>query len=390
MRTLDIKATNVFERTNEALNNTDIRFIVEQGGSRSSKSYSICQLLIIYCLTNPNKIVSIVRKTFPSLKGSIMRDLFEVMNVFGVYNKNKHNKTDSVYTFDNGSIIEFFSSDDEQKLRGRKRDILFVNEANDISFEEFTQLNIRTTDKLIFDFNPSDNFSWLYDLISREDSILIKSTYKDNPFLGENQIKEIENLINYDESYYRVYCLGERGTGKTTIYTHWKYIDSFPETKQRIYGLDFGFSHACALIECNFNDDSVYVRELIYKSGLTSDDLINEIKLLGINNHDEIIADSARPEMIEDIRRAGYNIKPAIKNVLEGIDSVKSIKLFIEKTSLNLIKELSSYKWKTKGDIVLNEPVKLWDDAADATRYAIHWYKKKNISANPAYKRIYY
>jgi phage terminase large subunit len=380
-KTLNIQATTVFEKTNDAINNPNIRFLIHQGGTRSSKTYSICQILVIYCLTNPNKIVSIIRKTFPSLRASVMRDLFEVMDTLGVYTQKNHNKTENLYKFDNGSIIEFFSADDEQKLRGRKRDILWVNEANDINFEEFTQLNIRTTDKLIFDFNPSDNFSWLYDLISREDAVLIKSTYKDNPFLGESQIKEIENLINYDISYYNIYCLGERGTGKTTIWTNWKYYDIKPETKTRIYGLDFGFRHSTALVECNFIDDSVYVKEKLYKEGLTSGDLIREMESLQISKTDDIICDSARPDIIEDLRRSGYKVNMAIKNVLEGIDSVKSIGLYVDKYSLNLIKEISSYKWKTNGDIVLNEPVKLWDDAADALRYAVHWYKIKNIKA---------
>jgi phage terminase large subunit len=391
MATLDIKHTNVFTRSLEALNNTDVRFIIEQGGSRSSKTYSLCQMIIVYCLTTPNKIISIIRKTFPTLRGTVMRDFFEVMNELNLYQVNQHNKTENIYRFPNGSMVEFFGADNEQKLRGRKRDILWINEANELNFEEFTQLNMRTTEKLIFDFNPSENFHWLYDLIMRKESVLIHSTYKDNPFLGESQINEIEELINYDESYYRIYALGEKGAAKTTIYTHWKYFEGDIETADMtIYGVDFGYNHPNCLIECKFKGNDVYVKELIYQSGLTSDDLVQRIKDLNIDKRLEIICDGARPEMIEDIKRAGFNAKVAIKEVKKGIDSVKSSGLFIDKSSVNLIKEIGSYKWKTDGDIILDEPVKKYDESMDAMRYAIHWWKVKNRKANKDLFRIHY
>ena len=386
---LELKTTTIFSKSKEALYNDKIRFIIEQGGSRSSKTYSICQLLIVYALTTDNKIVSIVRKSFPSLRGSVMRDFFEIMKDLDIYSESKHNKSENLYTFDTGTIIEFFSIDDEQKLRGRKRDILWINEANEINFEEYTQLNLRTTEKLIFDFNPSDNFHWLYDLISREESILIKSTYKDNPFLTKSQVIEIENLINVDESYYRIYALGEKGTGKTTIYTHYKMYEEEPEFKEMVYGLDFGYNHPTSLVQCLFLDNKIWVKELIYRSGLTTTDLINEMKSLNLNLRKEIICDSARPEIIEELKRNGFMAKGAIKEVKAGIDTVKSSELYIQKGSLNLLKELSSYKWKTNGDIVLDEPVKVFDDAVDALRYAAHWWKIKNKNNGIDYLRFY-
>ena len=386
---LELKTTTIFSKSKEALYNDKIRFIIEQGGSRSSKTYSICQLLIVYALTTDNKIVSIVRKSFPSLRGSVMRDFFEIMKDLDIYSESKHNKSENLYTFDTGTIIEFFSIDDEQKLRGRKRDILWINEANEINFEEYTQLNLRTTEKLIFDFNPSDNFHWLYDLISREESILIVSTYKDNPFLTKSQITEIENLINVDESYYRIYALGEKGTGKTTIYTHYKMYEEEPEFKEMVYGLDFGYNHPTSLVQCQFLDNKIWVKELIYRSGLTTTDLINEMKSLNLNLRKEIICDSARPEIIEELKRNGFMAKGAIKEVKAGIDTVKSSELYIQKGSLNLLKELSSYKWKTNGDIVLDEPVKVFDDAVDALRYAAHWWKVKNKNSGIDFLRFY-
>lgn len=390
MKDLDIKVTKVFDKNYESFNNPKIRFIINQGGSRSSKTYSLCQMLIVYCLTNPGKLVSIIRKTFPSLRGSVMRDFFEVLNELELYNQSEHHKTENMYNFSNGSSVEFFAADDEQKLRGRKRDICWVNESNELSLEEFTQLNMRTSSKLIFDFNPSENFHWLYDLVSREESVLIKSTYKDNPFLEDSLIKEIEGLIKYDESYYKIYALGERGTGKSTIYTHWKYYENKPDVKETIYGLDFGYNHPTAMIECNFVDNSVYVKEVIYNINLTSSDLVERLNNLNINKNREMICDSARPEIIEDLRRSGYNAKQAIKNVKEGIDSVKSIDLYIHKESLNIVKEISAYKWKSNGDVLIDEPVKVYDDGMDAMRYSIHWYKSRNKKSNPNLFRIRY
>ena len=390
MAELTIKQTPVFNWNYDALNDDKIRFIINQGGSRSSKTYSLCQMIIVYCLTTPNKMVSVIRKTFPTLRGTVMRDFFEVMNELDLYSQAHHHKTENIYHFPNGSQVEFFGADNEQKLRGRKRDILWINEANELNFEEFTQLNMRTTEKLIFDFNPSENFHWLYDLISRPESILIHSTYKDNPFLGDSQVQEIENLIMYDESYYKIYALGEKGTGKTTIYTHYKHYEQLPDIKDTVYGLDFGFNHPTALIEMNWIDNTCYVKEIIYKEGLTSMDLIKLMDELLVDKKKEIACDSARPEIIEDLRRKGYNAKPAIKDVKDGIDSVKSSQLFIHKESLNLIKEIASYKWKTNGDLILDEPVKKYDDAMDAMRYAIHYWKSKNKKGDNNVYRIRY
>jgi phage terminase large subunit len=389
-KSLELQHTPVFTRNFDALNDEKVRFIINQGGSRSSKTYSLCQMMIVYCLTTPNKMVSIIRKTFPTLRSTVMRDFFEVMRDLDLYEVSSHHKTENIYNFPNGSQVEFFGADNEQKLRGRKRDILWLNEANELNFEEFTQLNMRTSDKLIFDFNPSENFHWLYDLISRPEATLIHSTYKDNPFLPDSQVKEIENLIQYDESYYKIYALGEKGTGKTTIYTHWKHYEHLPEIKETYYGLDFGFNHPTALIEVNLTDDICYVREIIYKEGLTSSDLIKMMDELQISKKKEIICDYARPEIIEDLRRKGYNAKNAIKDVKDGIDSVKSSGLFIHKESINLLKEVSSYKWKVNGDIVLDEPVKVYDDAMDAMRYAIHYWKSKNKKGDNNVYRIRY
>lgn len=318
-----------------------------------------------------------------------MRDFFEVLMDLGIYKKTQHNKSENLYRFQNNSMVEFFSVDDEQKLRGRRRDILWCNEANEITFEQFQQLNMRTTTKLFFDFNPSDNYHWLYDLLERPESVKIHSTYKDNPFLPASLIREYDNLHQIDEGFYRIYSLGERATTKTTIFTNWsEFSEPFPSTKETIYGLDFGFTAPTALIECNFHDNFCYVRELIYEKSLTSNDLIQKLKTLNISKNKEMVCDSARPEIIEDLRRNGFNARNANKSIIDGINSVKLYKLLIESESVNLIKELKNYKWKTNGDLILDEPVKIWDHGIDALRYAIHSYKLKNTLTDKSFYRI--
>lgn len=373
-----IKATRVFQKNYEAFYNDKNRFIINVGGSRSSKTYSLCQLLIIHCLNNPKTIVSIVRKTFPTLRATVYRDMVEILREMNIYQENAHNKTENIYNFENGSYIQFFSCDDEQKLRGRQHDIVWCNEANELDFEDFQQLNMRTTGKMIFDFNPSDLFSWLNTLLERDNAVKIHSTYKDNPFLNDNQINEIEALKDVDENYYKIYALGLPATAKSTIFTHWKQISSIPEKAKANYkyGLDFGYTHPSAITKIYQFENEFYVEEILYEAKLTAQDLVARLPQLGISKSDEIYADYARPEMIADIRKAGYNIKEANKSVKEGIDWIKSNQLFILDTSVNLIKELKTYKYKTNGDQVLEEPVKANDDLCDSTRYGCIAFKK--------------
>ena len=379
MATLNLEHTPVFKRNWELLYDESIRFIFNQGGSRSSKTYSLCQLIIVYCLMNENKGVSIIRKSFPSLRASIMRDFFQIMKELNIYDERNHSKTEHIYNFDNGSWIEFFSADDEQKLRGRKRDILFCNEGNELKFDEFNQLVMRTTGKILVDFNPSDTEHWIYDIIKQDNSALIKSTYKDNPFLGKEQIEYIENLINVDENYYKVYALGERPISQSRIYSHFKQYIDLPQFDDFCYGLDFGYNHPSALILTRFKDNKVFVEELIYESKLTTSDLIKMMLDLKLDRNKPIYCDSARPEVIEEIRRAGfYKATTAKKNVKEGIDKVKSMEIFIHSESLNIWKEHKLYSWKSIKDVILDEPVKENDDALDALRYAVYSHLKSN------------
>lgn len=372
---MEIKGTIIFRKNWDFIKG-DRRFGINQGGSRSSKTYSLCQVVIVYCLTNPGKLVSVIRKSFPSLRATVMRDFFEVMNEVGIYDRKCHNKTDNMYTFPNGAAVEFFSADDEQKLRGRKRDIAWCNEANELLYDDFLQLNLRTTDKLIVDYNPSDASSWIYELEDQE-SVTIKSTYRDNPFLDKSIIKQIEDLKFKDDALYQIYALGERAASRKNIYSNWNFISSRPEKFQEfVYGLDFGFNHPSSLVKVYYYEDQIFIETLIYESYLTTSDLINRMHELDVDQNTEIMCDWARPEIIQELKEAGFYAMNAKKSVKEGIDTVKTFHVYLSEEDVNLRKEYDNYMWRKVGDRILDEPVKQWDDAMDAIRYAVMQIKK--------------
>jgi len=366
---MEIKSTVIFEKNYEALNDPAIRFVINEGGSRSSKTYSLCQLVIIYCLQNNNKVVSIIRKTFPALRATVMRDFIEILKDLGIYSLEDHNKSEHIYTFPNGSIVEFFSVDDEQKIRGRKRDIAWCNEANELYFDDFTQLNMRTESKLIFDYNPSESSSWLYEL-PMEESILIKSTYKDNPFLPQSIRSQIEDLKRTDEALYQIYALGEKAISKSNIYSNWTFIPHRPARfVNYVYGLDFGYNHPTALMRVYWCDNDIYIEPVIYESYLTTPMLIDKMQSFNVEKTITIVADYARPEIIAELNNAGYDVQNANKVVKKGIDNIKTFGVFCQDDKA-IRKEYENYKWKKVGDMITDEPVKMWDDAMDAIRYA--------------------
>jgi phage terminase large subunit len=366
---MEIKSTVIFEKNYEALNDQGIRFVINEGGSRSSKTYSLCQLVIIYCLQNNNKVVSIIRKTFPALRATVLRDFIEILKELNIYSVEDHNKSEHIYTFPNGSIVEFFSVDDEQKIRGRKRDIAWCNEANELYFDDFTQLNMRTESKLIFDYNPSESTSWLYEL-PMEESILIKSTYKDNPFLPQSIRAQIEDLKRTDEALYQIYALGEKAISKSNIYSNWSFIPHRPARfVNYVYGLDFGYNHPTALMRVYWCDNDIYIEPVIYESYLTTPMLIDKMQSFNVEKTVTIVADYARPEIIAELNNAGYDVQNANKVVKKGIDNIKTFGVLCQDDKA-IRKEYENYKWKKVGDMITDEPVKMWDDAMDAIRYA--------------------
>lgn len=350
------------------------RITINQGGTRSGKTYSIIQVICEYCYLNTNSgaVITIVRKTLPSLKGSAYRDFLEILNKEGWYEEEAHNKSEMTYILF-GNLIEFISVDQPQKIRGRKRNVCFINEANELTWEDFFQLNIRTTDKMILDYNPSDEFHWIYDqLQTRNDADFFITSYKDNPFLEKELIDEIELLKLADDNYWKVYGLGERGASTETIYTHWQLCKTIPMRGEIFYGQDFGFNVASATVLIEIWENAAYIHQVIYETKLTTADLIERYKSVDISKTLEIYCDNAEPKTIEELCRAGYNAMPADKDVLEGIRKVKGMPIYVTQESTELIKEIKNYKWKVdKNGKVLDEPVKFNDHAMDAMRYGV-------------------
>jgi phage terminase large subunit len=373
MRTAKIKYTDVFEWNLEAYQKKTYRVIANQGSTRSGKTYSISQLLALYIPHTEKVTISVVSPSLPHLKRGARRDILQILEDAQIYSDEAFNKTDNVYHYPNGSYIEFFGAEDAGKVRGPGRDILYINEANLLPHSIYQQLALRTKQTIFLDFNPVDEASWVYDVADKEGNKLIHSTYKNNPFLPKEQVAEIESLRDADDNMWKVFGLGERGKSQEIIYTHWKQ-GPFPTDSEVVYGLDFGYSVPTALIKVGFKENQTFAHEMLYETKLTTNDLIERLKGLDIKRSDEIFCDAAEPKTIEELIRAGFNAKPAEKDVYAGIQKVKSQPLTITPESTNLIKEIRSYKWKTDKDGKVHpdeSPVKMWDHGCDAMRYAI-------------------
>jgi phage terminase large subunit len=367
-----INATPVFYKNLEAYTE-GWPIICNEGGSRSSKSYSIVQLLITIAAEQKNKRISIVSHSLPHIKRGAYRDFKLIMEEWGMWDDSKFSYTDFIYRFTKGSYIELFGLEDEGKARGPGRDILFINEANLIRKPLFDQLAMRTTGTIFLDWNPADFVSWVYEVSDNPLNKRIKSTYLNNlGNLSQMQIDIIEGYKNLpDDFMWKVYGLGERGAAKEIIYTQWQITDELPEGGDIFYGLDFGYVHPLALVKVCHYQGANYVKQLIYKSGLTPSEISREVKD-HISDRKPVYCDAAEPKSIEELYRSGINAQAANKEVWAGILKVKSYPLFVHKDSKDIIRELQSYKWrKDKNDNVIDEPVKENDDGLDAMRYAI-------------------
>ena len=350
---------------------------IHQGGSRSGKTFSILTALIELCQKNSGLVITICRKTFPALRATAMRDFFEILNKEEIYNPDLHNKSDATYQLW-GNMVEFISIDQPQKVRGRKRDVLFINEANEINLEDWRQLLLRTTGRVLLDYNPSDEFHWIYEeVIPREDAEFFRTTYKDNPFLPQSVVLEIERFKTADENFWKVYGLGERGTSQATIFTHWKEINQIPnEFKLLTTGVDFGYTNdPTAIVRVYTDGHGFAVDELCYATRLTNSDIAKVLRDNQVDRSDVVICDSAEPKSIDEIHAHGFNTHGARKgkdSVKNGIQFLHSRPLLVTARSVNLIRELRNYKWKEdKNGKQLNEPVDSFNHAIDAMRYAI-------------------
>jgi len=353
---------------------SDKKIVVEQGGTRSGKTYNILLWIIFsYSEKNTDKTITICRKSFPSLRASVMRDFFDILRQHDLYKEEYHNKSNHEYYL-NENLVEFISLDQPQKIRGRKRNLLYINEANELYYEDWQQLVFRTDGRIILDYNPSDSFHWIYDrVIPRDDCEFFQTTYKDNPFLDSSIRQEIERLQDTDEDYWRVYGLGERGMSRATIFQF--QVAEEPKGQLISLGLDFGFTNdPTSLVKVFKDGDNLYIQELLYHTNLTNQDISQKLTELGLTRFDEIWADSAEPKSIEGLHRMGWNVKPTAKgadSVMAGIDILKRHKIFVTKESKNAIREFQNYKWQEdKNGNLLNRPIDAFNHAIDATRYA--------------------
>lgn len=374
------------------------RNVVLRGGAGSSKSFSICQTLlytILKDLDKPNSHhILALRKTGPAAKKSIYPLLKHIINEWNLSSIVSINKTDGTFTFINGSTIMVTSLDDPQKVKSIFGiDKIFLEESNEFTEEDFKTLSLRLRGnkkavyQIFMAFNPVSSLSWLYQTFyatERPNTICHLSTYLDNiNNLDDEYVNQLEDLINQDQNYYNIYVKGAWGTLGHNIYTNWEIVDEYPKVvEEEIWGLDFGYSNASALIQVGMKADGIYLRERLYASKLTNEDLINRLRTILPSSESRIYADSASPGNIEEIRRAGFNIQPADKkphSVREGIDFCKRKQLFISRDSSNLIKEIQGYAYKTNKDgIVTEDPIKIADHACDSFRYAVYtaWYNR--------------
>lgn len=371
---MKLKTNVVFKH----LQNSNKRIVIEQGGTRSGKTYNILLWIIFdYCQKHSNKTITICRKTYPSLRATVMRDFFDILKQYDLYTEEKHNKSSGEYYL-NGNLVEFISLQQPSRVRGRKRDLLYINEANELFYEDYQQLMFRTSYRAIIDYNPSDEFHWIYDKVkTREDADFYVTTYLDNPFLDQSLKDEITRLKEIDENYWQIYGLGQVGKSKAIIFT-FSECEKIPESARFVsYGLDFGYTNdSTSLVGTWIQGDNMYIKEFLYRTGMTNRDIHNEFVTLGINRRDEIFADSSEPKSIEELYRMGWNVKPTAKgadSINIGIDMIKRYKVHITRGSTNTIKEFKNYKWvEDKNGNIINKPVDLFNHSIDATRYSIY------------------
>jgi phage terminase large subunit len=352
------------------------RVKIIQGGTSASKTYSILAVLINKALSIHGIEISVVAETIPHLRRGALRDFLKIMKFTGRYFEERFNRSLLRYEFANGSVIEFFSADDSSKLRGARRDILYINECNNVTFDAYNELAIRTRKEVYLDFNPANEF-WVHtELKDEPDSDFLILTYKDNEALDQSIIDQIEKnrekakTSTYWANWWKVYGEGQLGMLEGVVFSNWKQINTIPKEAKLIgIGLDFGYTNdPTAIIEIyNYNGQRI-VNELVYQTGLLNSDIA---KLLPKNVI--VYADSSEPKSIDEIRRYGITIKGVTKgkdSINYGIDVIQRNEYLVTSNSSNLIKELRSYIWDTdKQGKRLNKPIDFNNHAIDAWRY---------------------
>jgi len=352
------------------------RVKIIQGGTSAGKTFGILPVLIDKAIRYPNTEISVVAESIPHLRRGALKDFLKVMKWTNRYVDEQFNKSLLTYQFKNGSSIEFFSADDSSKLRGARRDILYINECNNVTFDAYLELSIRTKKEIYLDFNPANEF-WVHkELKDEPDADFIILTYKDNEALDESIVRQIEKnrdkaaTSSYWANWWRVYGLGEVGMLEGVIFDNWKEIDKIPDDARLVgIGLDFGYTNdPTAAIEIyNWNGQRI-VNEIVYRTGMLNSDIAKVLP-----SSVTIYADSSEPKSIDEIRRYGKTIKGVTKgkdSINYGIDVMQRQNYLVTKQSTNLIKELRSYCWDVdKHGVRLNKPAGGNDHAIDALRY---------------------
>jgi len=353
-----------------------------QGGSSAGKTFAIIPILIDIATKTPLSEISVVAESIPHLKRGAMKDFKKIMVETGRFFDDRWNATDFKYTFANGSQIEFFSADNDAKLRGARRDWLYMNEANNMNFHSYTELASRTKKGVYLDWNPTDAF-WFHDeLINDADVDFLIINYMDNEACPESALNFINKAkqkadagSSFWTNWYRVYGLGEIGSLEGTVFNNWTQCDKIPKDAEFIsYGLDWGFTNdPTSLIEVYRYESKIYVNELLYQTQLTNSDIVAKLKAFNVNTSQCIVADSAEPKSIQDLTNAGYYVEPARKgpdSIKASIDRLQQYNIVVTKNSLNLIKELRQYKWaKDREGKALNAPEDVMNHAIDCLRY---------------------
>lgn len=371
-----MNTTHVFDKLLAAYVNPMLRGVASKGGTRSSKTWSMLQLLHIIASTSEKpKLISCVAATLPMVKRGMLRDFKLMLQEENAWIENNYNKTEGTYMYDSGSVIEFFGCDNAGKVHGPARDILFVNEAQGIPREIFRQLDIRTRFKVFIDFNPVRKFWGETDLVG-ERYVTIHSTYKDNPYLTPEQVFSIEQNKN-DANWWRVYGTGETGGVEGNVYPDYTCVEEMPAGHQRCLALDFGFvNDPSAMVDILLDGNDLYVDLITYEKGMLNDQIARVYHSLQTLNY--MICDSAEQKSIADLRRMHVKAYPARKgkgSIVGGISLVKRFKLHVTKRSSALLDELDNYKWvkDEATDTFTNEPIDAYNHALDALRYGVAW-----------------
>jgi phage terminase large subunit len=363
---IDINTSITFDN----LIQSEKRITQHIGGTRSGKTYAILQWLIVRAIQEKQDI-TIVRKTVPSLKRTVMKDFKDILLGINYFHDEAFNQSERYYKFSNGSIVSFLNTDDPEKLRGVKSDILFIDEASEVDAESYFQLSIRCSGPIILAFNPTISpYHWLRQM---DECDRFVTTYKDNPYLPKDMVKAIEDLQHKNPKYWTIYGKGEYAPNDKAIF-NFQIVDEIPICELVGFGMDFGFANdPTTLVAVHRQGDMLYLRELMYDTGLVTNDIIKKLDGFNVGKTTEIWCDSADPRLIEEIYRSGYNAKGVKKgpdSIKFGIGVLQNYGICVDKKSQNLINELYSYQWATdKHGYVLDKPEGGLDHLIDAARY---------------------